>query len=474
MVGSSSTSLEEQIDKFRFEGEVSGGVQVIPSTDFEEEADKQSSVRQPLLLTTLLEDSSEEEEMSDLKLLLKKRGNKAESKGTGTSRPVVNLPPPPPPPQVPDPALKSIPDLKKKRHLEPEEREVVVPPKTTKQQKVVKDHRSKRASFVESREEPPVANVRRGPRTWSPRLELDGVPFFWETSVRNYDGGRVGLIAEALEQPLLLPRDMESYRRFNQYDLFMSLKRDLAMITQQVFVAEEWNRKAYVEAQAEAHSRFEAEKALGSLKEEVSQISDQLKGVTQERYSLNVGLRNAETQAEAQRKLLNDTQNNLAFEKALVKELHAKLQKAKEATKQARRDAQLAKEATKAEKKAAYQLGVEATEKGLIEQFASVARDYCDMTWGKALDAAGVSGDSELRLPKSIYYDPDIRELPESDPPRPTQLLEVSEQLLVSQAPPITLEPPKDSGQPGDQSTPAEPPKDMVSLLLLVYLLHTI
>nr|XP_023888175.1 GRB10-interacting GYF protein 2-like [Quercus suber] len=348
--------------------------------------------------------------MSDLKLLLKKRGNKAESK----SRPVVNLPPPPPPPQVPDPALKPTPDLKKKRFLEPEEWEVVVPPKTTKQQKVVKDHRSKRASFVESRVEPPVANVRRGQRTWSPRLELDGIPFSWETS-----------------------------------------------ITQQVFVAEEWNRKANVEAQAEAHSRSEAEKALGSLKEEVSQISDQLKGVTQERDSLNAGFRNAETQAEAQRKLLNDTQNNLASEKALVKELRAELQKARKATKHARRDAQLAKEATEAEKKAAYQLGVEATEKGLTEQFASVTRDYCDMTWGKALDAAGVSADSELRLPKSIYYDPDIRELPESDPPTPTQLPEVLEQPLVSQAPSITLEPPKDSGQPGDQSTPAEPSKDM-------------
>nr|XP_023905492.1 uncharacterized protein LOC112017258 [Quercus suber] len=346
--------------------------------------------------------------MSDLNLLLKKIGNKAESKGTGTSRPVVNLPPPPlpPPPQVSDPALKPIPDLKKKRPLELEDREVVVPLKTTKQQK--------------------------------------------ETSVRNYDKGRAGLIAEALEQPLLLPRDMELYRRFSQYDLFMSLKRDLAMITQQVFVAEEWNRKAYVEAQMEAYSRSEVKKALGSLKEEVSQISHQLKGVTQERDSLNAGLRNAETQAEAQRKLLNDTQNNLASEKALVKELCAELQKAKEA----RRDAQLAKEATEAEKKATYQLGVETTEKGLTEQFASVARDYWDMTWGKALDAAGVPADSELRLPKSIFYDLDIRELLEADPPPPRQLPEVSEPPLVDQAPPVILEPPK------DHSLPTEPPKE--------------
>ncbi|XP_065622657.1 uncharacterized protein LOC136064625 [Quercus suber] len=322
--------------------------------------------------------------MSDLMLLLKKRGNKAESKATGTSRPAVNLPPPPPPPpprpQVFDSALKPIPDLKKKRPLEPEDREVVVPTKTTKQQKVIKDHRNKRASSVESREEPPMADVHRG----------------------NYNGSRAGLIAETLEQPLLLPRDMESYRRFSQYDLFMSMKRDLAMITQQVFVVEEWNRKAYIEAQAEAHSRSEAEKALGSLKEE----------------------------------------------------------KAKEATKEARRDAQLAKDATKAEKKASYQLGVETTEKGLTEQFASVARDYCDITWGKALDAAGVPADSELRLPKNIFYDLDIREIPKVDAPPPTQLPEVSELPLANQAPPVILEPTKDSNQPGDQSLPTEPPKE--------------
>lgn len=231
-------------------------------------------------------------------------------------------------------------------------------------------------------------------------------------------------------------------------------------IAQQVFLAEEWNKKAYVEAQAEAHYRFEAEKTLGSLKEEFTQISEQLKEVTNERNSLNAGLQNTESQAEAQCKLLNETQTNLAVEKALVKELHAELQKAKDTAKLAQRNAQLAKEATEAEKKVAYQLGVEVTEKGLTEQFASVSRDYCDITWGRAMDVVGVPVDSALRLPGSIYYDPNIRELLGFNPPPPTQLLKASEQSLVSQVPPTTLEASKESGQPGDQSKPAEPPKD--------------
>ena len=40
-----------------------------------------------------------------------------------------------------------------------------------------------------------------------------------------------GHIVKVLEQPFLLPRDMEAYRRFNQQELFLSLKRDLAMVS---------------------------------------------------------------------------------------------------------------------------------------------------------------------------------------------------------------------------------------------------
>ena len=73
------------------------------------------------------------------------------------------------------------------------------------------------------------------PRIWSPKLELDGAPLAWDTSVRNYQGGQSGHIAEALEQPFLLPRDMDAYRRFSQQELFLSLKRDLAMVSNLIY-----------------------------------------------------------------------------------------------------------------------------------------------------------------------------------------------------------------------------------------------
>ena len=80
----------------------------------------------------------------------------------------------------------------------------------------------------------------------------------------------------------------------------------------------------------------------------------------------------------------------MATEKQLVTELCEELRKAREA-------AQLLKEAAETEKQAAYTLGVEETQAKLTEEFSAVGRDYCDISWGKALDAAGVPADSSLR-----------------------------------------------------------------------------
>ena len=49
-------------------------------------------------------------------------------------------------------------------------------------------------------------------RTWSPKLEVDGVAIPYIASVQEYNRGQAGYIAEALEQPMLLSWDMEAYR----------------------------------------------------------------------------------------------------------------------------------------------------------------------------------------------------------------------------------------------------------------------
>ena len=88
-----------------------------------------------------------------------------------------------------------------------------------------------RSNSVDNREELPVAQVRRPSRIWSPKLEVEGVPIAWDSSIRHYHRGHAGHVVETLEQPLLLPKEMESYRNFSQHELFLSLKRDLAMVS---------------------------------------------------------------------------------------------------------------------------------------------------------------------------------------------------------------------------------------------------
>ena len=71
-------------------------------------------------------------------------------------------------------------------------------------------------------------------------------------------------------------------------------------------------------------------------------------------------------------------------------ELCEELRKAREAV-------QLVKEAAEAEKQVAYTLGVEETQARLTEELFAVCRDYCDISWGKALNVAGVPVNSDLR-----------------------------------------------------------------------------
>ena len=105
------------------------------------------------------------------------------------------------------------------------------PSKGHKQVRQNQDRRGRRSNSVDNREEAPVAQARRSPRTWSPVLEVDGMPIAFDATLRHYRGGHAGLMAEALQQLLLLPQDMVAYKSFNHPDLFLSLKGDLAMVS---------------------------------------------------------------------------------------------------------------------------------------------------------------------------------------------------------------------------------------------------
>ena len=205
-------------------------------------------------------------------------------------------------------------------------------------------------------------------------------------------------------------------------------------------MAKEWVKNARGEARAALDARSEVEVELGTLKENHAKMTEQLKKAVRARDSAEAGLKTTEKQFEDMQKQLHYTEINMATEKQLVTELRKELRKAREA-------AQLFKEAAEAEKQAAYSLGVQETQGRLTKEFSTVARDYCNISWGKALDVAGVPADFGLRRPESIYYDPDIRELSDPNSSLPEQTALVSELPKVDQVHPAPLKVSIDSHQ---------------------------
>ena len=194
----SSSSLEEEINKFQFEEEA------IIISEAEEGVGEYSCVQTPAQIVTYIGDSSdEEEEMApktgpSLRDLMKNRNKAPSPQDKNKSKPPVN--PLPPLPQLSaDLKLKPNPDLRRKRHTEITEEGEMGPSKGSKQSRQSQDQRNRRSNSVDSREEPPVAQVRRPTRTWLPKLEVDGVPIVYDASLRHYRGGHASLVAEALE-----------------------------------------------------------------------------------------------------------------------------------------------------------------------------------------------------------------------------------------------------------------------------------
>ena len=172
----SSSSLAQEIDRFKFEDE-----ETILISEAEEGADEHSCIQTSAQVITFIADTSdEEEEMApktgpSLKELMKSRNKASSPKDKDKSKPLAN--PPPSPPQIPaNLRLKPNPDLRKKRQMDTVEEGELGPSKGNKQARQTQDHRSKRSSSVDNREEALVAQVRRPACTWSPVLKVTVCP----------------------------------------------------------------------------------------------------------------------------------------------------------------------------------------------------------------------------------------------------------------------------------------------------------
>jgi len=51
-----------------------------------------------------------------------------------------------------------------------------------------------------------------------------------DSSIRDFQKGKASYVAVVLEKPLLLPQDMANLRTLKKHGVFLTLKRDLAMV----------------------------------------------------------------------------------------------------------------------------------------------------------------------------------------------------------------------------------------------------
>ncbi|KAK9984499.1 hypothetical protein SO802_034024 [Lithocarpus litseifolius] len=235
------------------------------------------------------------------------------------------------------------------------------------------------------------------PEAWLPAPMLDGAPLPATASIRDYQGGKGGYMANVVEQALLLPGDMTKLRSLMRHEVFLDLKRHLGMAVQASFRAEEMLNYCHRQMKEEEAKRNDAVDSLKVAERSMQELKRKLLEEERERKSAAATLDSAEKQAKGQRVLLCSVEDQLAAFKAQVVALKKKL----EETEAVR---------VKAERRPAIKLSRRATMSGT----------YCRQVWIKALNQVGVEASSVLRKAESVYYPPVIRpslpSLPQLDP----------------------------------------------------------
>ncbi|XP_075663338.1 uncharacterized protein LOC142632908 [Castanea sativa] len=199
----------------------------------------------------------------------------------------------------------------------------------------------------------------------------------------------------------------------SQPQLFLSLKRDLALAIQEVFVAEKFIEDTRKKARTEQEIRMETEKSLGTALAENEKLTSEVADLKREKNGAEANLKTMKTQIEGQRKLLREKDDELSRAQRERSDLEKELALMKEEASSFQRSLQAAKQTS-------YEEGVATTEEQLTEAFAALCREYCQKVWGEALNVAGVPLSSDLRKSENIWLPLEIQEIEEAPTATPT------------------------------------------------------
>ena len=196
----------------------------------------------------------------------------------------------------------------------------------------------------------------------------------------------------------------------------------------------------YQQLDEERKRRATAMQTITIAENSNTDLRKKLPAEEQVQKSADAALEGAERQAESQRKLAREANDQLAGSKeqlaALKKQLE-EAQKLKDQAEKAKVEAEKAKAQAKRERDEArqhgYDVGVAETEDALRAEVPAVCRAYCTQTWEEALHRARIDAFFELRKPENIIFPP---------------ALQIPNQKKV--APPVS--------QPTEEAQPQHPP----------------
>ena len=154
--------------------------------------------------------------------------------GPGKSaQPKLSPPPSKSPPYAPQPTLPSrIEQANPKRRIEQKGKDAMETgrPRPTSEEEAQRAAKQQKVSHAPSREAERIDIQPPEPQAWLPAPMLGGEPLMDDASIRDFNGGIGCHVASALEQTLLLPRDMMELRGLRKNEVFLNTKRYLGMV----------------------------------------------------------------------------------------------------------------------------------------------------------------------------------------------------------------------------------------------------
>ncbi|KAL0002753.1 hypothetical protein SO802_016534 [Lithocarpus litseifolius] len=140
--------------------------------------------------------------------------------------------------------------------------------------------------------------------------------------------GKAEYVADAIKQALLLPDDMADLRTMKKHEVFLGLKRDLTMVVQATFRAEELVNISHRQMNDEEGRQVAAVEAFNMAEKKEKKLNAKLIKAEREKKSAEVAQEGAEKQAETQRKQLRQAEDELTAARELIKLLKNKLDQA--------------------------------------------------------------------------------------------------------------------------------------------------